>query len=608
MRITRLRNKLLFSVVAISILMALASMFAVSLVIRQQHLDQSNTLLRKAAKIIDDSLAERKEQQLSASRRLAMQKNFGSSIWYLTQYAQSDVDREVLFNSYRKLVKDTYELGRLTKLSKTTIYDSAGNLVSFALLDGKHEMLGFVERFPTPLFQLAVLKEGEELSRQNLKAANSIAGLGLTFGTALPQQESVHYAVVDGLLAIESYVPIVGQVLEPNTDKQETKQLGLVVTVHTLDQAFIDQLSRLTDVKINVFTPQGFSVGNLANYQRPDWNSVQARETTEPASSMVFNEIKIGGTGFYQGLMSLYSEHHQVGTIVVLHSKEIVQKNTWQMIQTLGLIAVACLVFIFPVTWYFATSISHPLTTLSRIFRGVASNKQVTNLDEVLSQLEDEKNRHDELGDLTQSFIVMANAVKQKMVEIREMNASLEDKITQSTAQLRAAYIEMARLANTDELTGLYNRRAFFEIASLAHAQAKRSESELGFIMIDIDHFKSVNDRYGHPVGDEVLRRVAHCLAATARESDTVARYGGEEFAVLVPDTDLAAGVVLAERIREALRVIVLEVDDEIIRPTVSLGVACLRNEESLKQLCVRADAAMYLAKQSGRDRTMVSS
>ena len=427
MRITRLRNKLLLSVVAISILMALASMFAVSLVIRQQHLDQSNTLLRKAAKIIDDRLAERKEQQLSASRRLAMQKNFGSSIWYLTQYAQSDVDREVLFNSYRKLVKDTYELGRLTKLSKTTVYDSAGNLVSFALLDGKHEMLGFVERFPTPLFQLAVLKEGEELSRQNLKAASSIAGLGLTFGTALPQQESVHYAVVDGLLAIESYVPIVGQVLEPNTDKQETKQLGLVVTVHTLDQAFIDQLSRLTDVKINVFTPQGFSAGNLANYQRPDWNSVQARETTEPASSMVFNEIKIGATGFYQGLMSLYSEHHPVGTIVVLHSKEIVQKNTWQMIQTLGLIAVACLVFIFPVTWYFSTSISHPLTTLSRVFRGVASNKQVTNLDEVLSQLEDEKNRHDELGDLTQSFIVMANAVKQKMVEIREMNVSLED-------------------------------------------------------------------------------------------------------------------------------------------------------------------------------------
>ena len=202
MKIRRLKNKLLLSAVAISIVVAAIALLTVSLLIRQQHMDQSSALLHKTSSVIEENLAERKENLLTASRQLATQKNLGSTIWYLAQYAQSDIDRETLFSTYQQLVKDTYKIGRVAQLSRIAIYDSAGRLISFALFDSNSEQVGFVEHSPKALVQAATLKEGEELSRQNLRKTDSTAKIGLEFGGPLPRQESMHYAVSNGMLVI----------------------------------------------------------------------------------------------------------------------------------------------------------------------------------------------------------------------------------------------------------------------------------------------------------------------------------------------------------------------------------------------------------------------
>ena len=605
MRIRRLRNKLLLIVAAVSVVVALASMLAVSFVVRQQHLDQSNALLHRAARIINDSLDQRKENQIIATRRLATQSNLGSTIWYLAQYVQSDIDRETLFATYQQLVLDTYKLGRAGRFTKTAIYDASGNLVTFSLLDRSEEMVGFVDRFPQPMFQVFSLKNGDEISRKSLISTAAVAKIDMNFGAPIPKRESVHYAVVDGFLAIESHVPILDLAFDATTGKQEIKQLGLLVSVQALDQMFVDQMARLTDTKINIFTSLGYSVGNLASYHAPDWKGVQ-KNISVKSTEMAFNEIVVDGDGFYQSLTPLFTNQQVAGTIVALHSKEIVQKDTWQMIRILGLIAVACLIVIFPFAWYFANSISQPLTTLGRVFRGVASGKKVTSMYDELNELA-KVEPENELGDLTQSFMMMVDTVKQKIEQINEINASLEKRVEESTAQLRTANAELIHLANIDVLTSLCNRRSFFEIANLAAAQTKRSKRALTLIMLDVDNFKSINDRFGHPVGDEVLRQIGNRLTSTARESDTPARCGGEEFVVLASDTDLIEGVVLAERIRSALKTITLNVDFQVIKPTASVGVACLRQDETFEQLFARADAAMYLAKNSGRDRVIES-
>ncbi len=164
------------------------------------------------------------------------------------------------------------------------------------------------------------------------------------------------------------------------------------------------------------------------------------------------------------------------------------------------------------------------------------------------------------------------------------------------------------RLATTDGLTGLTNHRTFQVRLDEQLAQAGRYGKRLSLLLCDIDHFKSVNDTYGHPVGDVVLKAVARTLAKEARTTDVVARYGGEEFAVIMPETDAEGALVIAERIRERVGKLAIETEQGPIRVTMSLGVATFPEDGDRKAALVeRADGCLYQAKRSGRNRTVAA-
>ncbi|HTJ42770.1 MAG TPA: GGDEF domain-containing protein, partial [Kofleriaceae bacterium] len=162
------------------------------------------------------------------------------------------------------------------------------------------------------------------------------------------------------------------------------------------------------------------------------------------------------------------------------------------------------------------------------------------------------------------------------------------------------------RLAETDALTSLTNRRRFLEIAERELARSRRYKSPLALILIDLDHFKNVNDRFGHLAGDQVLIAAAKALAGGLRDVDVIARHGGEEFAILLPETDLAGGREVAERSGRRLAETTILVDNsEPVHVTASMGVAATGGDRamSLDDLLRRADAALYVAKRGGRDR-----
>ena len=389
-------------------------------------------------------------------------------------------------------------------------------------------------------------------------------------------------------------------IFNPNSKTQEKTILGLISTVKTLNQEWASKISRLTDTEINVFTNKNFSAGMLSQYDRPNVDMNRLKNE----SSILFNELSSNGKSFYQGIIPLSSNQELIGSIAILYSKEIVQKNIQEMRKVLALIAITCLLFIFPFAWYFSSSISKPITQLSKIFQDLASGKRIHEIDGAIMQIEEAQKRDDELGFLAQSFVTMSNAIKQKMNEINEINASLESRVEESTAKLRAINTEMEKLANTDSLTGLHNRRAFFEIVNFAYSQMKRNNTPMSLIMLDLDNFKLINDQHGHPAGDEVLRCVARCLLETARESDYPARIGGEEFAILSINTDVNAAYILAERIRTEISFIRLQFNEKNIPITASLGVASLQKDETFSQLYVRADATLYSAKEAGRNCT----
>jgi diguanylate cyclase (GGDEF)-like protein len=165
------------------------------------------------------------------------------------------------------------------------------------------------------------------------------------------------------------------------------------------------------------------------------------------------------------------------------------------------------------------------------------------------------------------------------------------------------------RQAVTDELTGLFNHRRFQEVMTQEVERAKRYGQEMGLIMLDIDNFKRVNDTYGHLQGDMVLREVARVLRQSSREIDEPARYGGEEMAVALPQTDLEGAYRFAERVRRRIEALDLDLveGDGVLKVTASFGVASLNTAggDGKDALVAAADAALYRAKRSGKNRTV---
>jgi diguanylate cyclase len=159
-------------------------------------------------------------------------------------------------------------------------------------------------------------------------------------------------------------------------------------------------------------------------------------------------------------------------------------------------------------------------------------------------------------------------------------------------------------LSSTDQLTGLYNRRIVMERLEEEHARFQRSGQTYAVIMMDLDHFKKVNDTYGHSAGDDVLREVAQRLRQSVRSTDTLARMGGEEFLLLLPMNDIDGALVHAGRIRKRIAASPIATGSGSIAVTLSLGVAEVFTKDNAAEVVVmRADAALYRAKAAGRNR-----
>lgn len=173
---------------------------------------------------------------------------------------------------------------------------------------------------------------------------------------------------------------------------------------------------------------------------------------------------------------------------------------------------------------------------------------------------------------------------------------------------LRQALAREQLMARTDSLTGLYNRRHFLELALHECAVAERYGMPLAALLLDVDHFKQMNDTAGHQAGDEILRRIAQTVLQSVRKPDIAARYGGEEFILLLPGSRAEQAAVLAERIRESVAADSIETQAGRLKTTVSVGIAAFGEEDTLEGLIWRADSALYRAKESGRNRTVIYS
>jgi two-component system, cell cycle response regulator len=178
-----------------------------------------------------------------------------------------------------------------------------------------------------------------------------------------------------------------------------------------------------------------------------------------------------------------------------------------------------------------------------------------------------------------------------------------EDTLQNLTQSLSARSETLEHEALTDALTGMHNRRYFDDAVNEYLEQFRRIDKPVGLMILDLDHFKKVNDTYGHDVGDEVLRQIARCLQEFTRYHDVVARLGGEEFAIVAPNMNKEGLFKLADRIRNAVSSLNIRSGNVHLRVTMSIGLAIWDHRETAEDLYKRADMQLYQAKRTGRNR-----
>ena len=205
-------------------------------------------------------------------------------------------------------------------------------------------------------------------------------------------------------------------------------------------------------------------------------------------------------------------------------------------------------------------------------------------------------------------------------IENAILNNELEDQVAIRTAELKRinemlmAEIEerkrieqqLHHLATTDPLTGGLNRRHFFELAQQEFDRSQRYDRKISIILFDVDHFKEVNDTYGHIAGDQLLQTIVERFSRNLRQMDIFGRYGGDEFVILLPETNIDQARLAAERLHQIVTSNSVETSRGIIPIQISIGVANLDDSDDMETLLIKTDQALYKAKETGRNRVVV--
>lgn len=242
----------------------------------------------------------------------------------------------------------------------------------------------------------------------------------------------------------------------------------------------------------------------------------------------------------------------------------------------------------------------------------IASNIEVILLSFALAESinEDRRLRSEAQQNALDTERDVRQAREEALLLQQQLTAELETRVQERTRELEVLNRQLAEISDTDPLTQLNNRRYLDRMLKEEITRCSRYHHPLSVVLIDVDHFKQFNDNYGHLIGDECLKMVGTELKASVREAvDCAVRYGGEEFCLMLPETNAAGAMEVAERVRSGIANMAFMVRDEVVPVSISLGVASLLQNEQpdSEQLLQRADEALYAAKQAGRNRTMLA-
>lgn len=298
----------------------------------------------------------------------------------------------------------------------------------------------------------------------------------------------------------------------------------------------------------------------------------------------------------------LNGEEILLGSLTLYSSSEVVLDRVlfgFALIAITAIIKLSILFYLF--VWAFDRYMASPLKELMVQVNEVQSNQDINKR---ISLSNVENNELSQLQEHMNNMLASMEKDRNRLLESEKSKRNkLEEAVAERTEELQFLNKKLKDLAARDSLTGILNRGSFFETAQHFLTLSMRQKSHASFVLMDLDHFKKVNDTYGHFIGDKVLVHFAETVKNSLRKSDLFGRVGGEEFALFLSDTGIDNAYLIAEKIRNIIETSTLEVDGVTLHYTVSIGVDAAESDDSaITDLFKRADVKLYRAKERGRN------
>jgi diguanylate cyclase (GGDEF)-like protein len=422
-------------------------------------------------------------------------------------------------------------------------------------------------------------------------------GQDMALSASLPVYDARHKLL--GVASVDIFLSQIEDFLEtmkisPSGQSFIMERSGLLVSTSTGEQPFKQTNQGLE--RLHVSELQTPIVKHAAEFLRRRFGENYDISRKEQL------KFEIGQETYFLDVTPVQDEYGIDWLVVVIIPESDFMAEINDANRSTSLIAIALLIISIFVSIFTAKKIASRISKVNDAARSFAMDAERT------SGLGGSRIR--EINELTVSFTKMESRLRQTLDELKSEVGErklAEKELEAVNNELLKSLEREQMLARTDGMTGLYNYRYFFEHAAHEFHVATRYNHPLTILMFDVDHFKQINDMFGHAAGDQVLAQVSQILTTQVRAADMLARYGGDEFIILLPQTDTQHAFLLAERIRSDVAAAQLDIEQGQISVTLSIGMSELQHEpldKNIEQIIKRADQALYAAK-NGRNRTV---